>query len=64
MLGGVPMKGKKGKKKKRTKKDIQDRLDDDEIWARIAEIWEKHELAKDDGLSIEQAMPYVQDYMQ
>ena len=37
MLGGVPMKSKK--KKRRTKEQIQEDLDDKEIWAKIAEIW-------------------------
>jgi len=59
---GVPMKNKK--KKKRTKEQIQDDLDDKEIWAKIAEIWQTNELAKDEELSKDQALPYVQDYMQ
>ena len=63
MLKGGKKPAAKKKKQKRPPKEEVDQ-DDDECWARVAEIWEKHQLNKEDGLRLTQALPYVQEYMQ
>ena len=61
------LKGKKSEKKKKEKQAKYDKYENDmhdaECWARVAEIWEEHQLNKEDGLRLTQALPYVHEYM-
>ena len=55
----------KGKKKaiRKTKKKEDDDYNDQEIWAKVAEIWEKNQLNKEDSLTLTNAFPYIHEYM-
>ena len=39
-------------------------VNDDDIVAMIDQIWKNNELSKEEGLTLEQAMPIVEDYME